>query len=307
MRLGHLVFAVLLAAGAGLAALGADVVLKDGQSIPTSKPYVVKGRMALLTRPDGTLVSIPVDEIDLARTAAAARAPAPPPAPAEAAPGVAKPLTLAEAAKIKGPRKATVVFTDRDMSQGDVQDEGEKAEKGEKEGEVSISGFNATRTKTGYSIEGSVINSGKGDVRGVSVTIEMIGEGGKSVQSVYGNLAKDSLAPGEKSAFSATVPTEAEARSWKYAASWPVTVPIKPADPAVVAKAGEVPPKAAPPPEEVAKPAAKPEPPTIEIRSVPRGDVAPPTANAPIGAPTTPGGAYLPRPSDSQAAAPKTP
>ena len=305
MRLGAIFTAFLVAAGPVQTVLAADVVLKDGQSIPTVKPYAVKGKMALLTRTDGTLVSIPVEDIDLARTAAASRA-VPAPAPREAAKDAPRPQTLAEAAKIKGPRKATVVFTDRDVSEGAVQVEGDKAEKGEKEGEVSISGANATRTKTGYSIEGSVVNSGRGDARGVSVTIEMIGEEGKTVQTVYGSLAKDSLAPGEKSAFTATIPAETEARSFKYVPSWQVTVPIKSGDPTQVARSGELPPSAAPP-QEAAKPAAPPPPPTTEIRTVPRPDVAAPTANAPVGAPTTPGGAYLPRPSDSQATAPKTP
>ena len=40
------------------------VVLRDGSSVATTKPYVVKGKIAILTRTDGSLVSIPVEEID---------------------------------------------------------------------------------------------------------------------------------------------------------------------------------------------------------------------------------------------------
>lgn len=308
MRIGAILTAFLVAAGPVPTVLAADVILKDGQAIPTSKPYVVKGKMALLTRTDGTLVSVPLEDVDLQKTAAAATAPVPTPEPKEKM-AVPRPMTPADAAKAKGTRKATVFLTDRDFARGGESVEGEKDDKAEKDNlNVTISGVSATRTKTGYSIDGSAINSGKGDVRGVSVTIEAIGEDGKTTQTVYANLAKDFLTPGEKAAFAAEVATPIDVKSFKYVPTWQITVPVKSADPGAAPKAGEAPAKAAVA-EEAAKPApaSKPEPaPTPEIRLVPRPDVPPPAASGPVGAPTTPGGAYLPRPSDSQAAAPKT-
>ena len=65
--------AVLTAAACGLAvaALGDVVVLKGGTVVPLKQPIVRKGNTAYLTRADGTLLSVPVSEIDRAATAAA--------------------------------------------------------------------------------------------------------------------------------------------------------------------------------------------------------------------------------------------
>ena len=54
--------------------LAADqVVLRDGRTLDTKKPPVIKGRQAVLTLADGKLVSIPAAEIDLEKTAALAK------------------------------------------------------------------------------------------------------------------------------------------------------------------------------------------------------------------------------------------
>ena len=122
------------------------VVLRDGSSVATTKPYVVKGKIAILTRTDGSLVSIPVEEIDEEKTAAAASA-VPAPAPVPTPEGPKKATTPAEAAKAKAGRKATVVLTDADV-RGGVQagPSGDKGDKEKGEGAVSISGANATFT-----------------------------------------------------------------------------------------------------------------------------------------------------------------
>lgn len=311
MRLIHLAVTCSLVLGSTASLYAADVILKDGQAIATKKPYVVKGKMAILTRTDGSLVSIPMADIDLGKTAAAAVKPAAPKAaPEPDAPK--KPTTPVEAANAKGGKRATVVITDADVgSATPVGPDGEKVEKGE--GEVSIANANATRTKTGYSIKGSVINVGKADVRGVAVTIELVGENGKAMQTVFGAVAKDNLAPGEKSAFTAEVTSEAEAKSFRYVPSWQLTVSVRTAEPGSASKPEAGAPSAKPStPSEPNAPgrpkAEKSEPPpqpTPEV--IPRPDVAPPAASAPIGAPSTPGGVYLPRPSDNQPGQPKTP
>ena len=312
MRLAPLLVSCLLGVAAALPAPAADVILKDGQSIATSKPYVVKGKMAVLTRLDGSLVSIPADEIDLPKTAEAAL---PKPAAPEAAPSpevVKAPKTPAEAAKVKGAKRASVVLTDAEVARGTGPGpEGEKQEKGD--GEVSIGSVTADRTKTGYSIVGSVIDSGKGEVRGVGVRIEMVGENGKVLQTVFGNVAKDNLAPGEKSAFTAEVVTDVDAKTFRYIPSWQVAVPVKAADPAAASKADGAAPaaaKAAPPPEKNPVPGSAPRSDKWDDREpkpVPRPDVAPPAASGSVGAPVTPGGAYVPRPSDNQAGSPRIP
>jgi hypothetical protein len=312
MRLIHLAVTCSLVLGSTASLFAADVILKDGQTIATKKPYVVKGKMAILTRTDGSLVSIPVEDIDLGKTAAAAavKPAAPKTEPAPAAPK--KPMTPVEAAMAKGGKRATVVITDADVGASTaVGPDGEKVEKGE--GEVSIANASATKTKTGYSINGSVINVGKADVRGVSVTIELVGQNSKTLQTVFGNVAKDSLAPGEKSVFTADVTSEAEAKSFRYVPSWQLTVSVRTAEPGSTSKpeTGSSSPK--PSTASEANPASLPKteksepPPQPTPQVIPRPDVAPPSANAPVGAPSTPGGVYIPRPSDNQPGQPKTP
>src|SRR5512140_3235171 len=98
MRLIHLAVTCSLLLGSSASLFAADVILKDGQAVATKKPYVVKGKIAILTRTDGSLVSIPVEDIDLGKTAAAAARPAAP--KAEATPAAPKkPMTPVEAAK----------------------------------------------------------------------------------------------------------------------------------------------------------------------------------------------------------------
>src|SRR5512132_102923 len=111
----RLLVAVVLACLAGIA--GADEIwLKDGRRIVTKKPLVQKGSLALLTTTDGVLLSIPLLEIDLDKTAVEkARAAAATPVPTA---NVPKPLTPAEAAKLKGGRRAAVVLTDDTVAHG---------------------------------------------------------------------------------------------------------------------------------------------------------------------------------------------
>ncbi len=110
--------AALVAAAWGAAGLVlADVVvLKGGTVVPLKQPIVRRGNTAYLTRPDGTLLSVPVTEIDREATAAANQAAASAsPAPVESAPA----STPAEAARAKADTvspKARVRITDADVS-----------------------------------------------------------------------------------------------------------------------------------------------------------------------------------------------
>ena len=92
------------------------VVLKGGTVVPLKQPIVRRGNTAYLTRPDGTLLSVPVTEIDREATAAANQAAASAsPAPVESAPA----STPAEAARAKADTvspKAKVRITDADVS-----------------------------------------------------------------------------------------------------------------------------------------------------------------------------------------------
>lgn len=289
----------VLACLAGIA--GADEVwLKDGRRIVTKKPLVKKGNLALLTTTDGVLLSLPLSEIDLEKTAAEkARGAAAEPLPA---PSPLKPLTPAEAAKQKTGRRAAVVLTDDTIAHG-IGDEVSGKQEGDGVGRVDIANTTVTRSKDGYAFTGSVINGGSGEVTAVAVTVEIVGKDGKTFSSAFAQLAKDTLAPGEKSTFTASAPLEGEAASYRYIPHWQVRVPAKPAGDA--AAAARTPGGTAPKPEGegVAAPAPTP-PPAPPWVPVPRPDVAPPAANAPTGNPAS--GTFIPG-SDAPKATPKPP
>ena len=288
----------ILACLAGIA--GADEVwLKDGRRIVTKKPFVVKGSLALLTTTDGVLLSLPLAEIDVEKTAAEkARGAAAEPLPT---PGLVKPLTPAEAAKQKAGRRAAVVLTDDTVAHG-IGDEVAGKKEGDGEGRVDIANTSVTRSKDGYAFAGSVINGGAGEVTAVAVTVEIVGKDGKTFSSAFAQVAKDALAAGEKSTFTASAPFEGEAASYRYIPHWQVRVPVKTAgDAAAAARApGGAPPK--PEGEAEAAPAAPTPPPAPPWVPVPRPDVAPPPANAPTGNPAS--GAFIPG-SDAPKATPK--
>lgn len=301
-------FALTLALGIALAAAApaAEVALKDGRVVKTAKPYTVKGAMAILTLPDGRLLSVPASEVDVAKTRELTAKAAAAPAAAPAEPAVAAPKSLAEAAQAKGKKKASVVLTDSDVVPGEMLGEAEGGEKKGGGGDVTISGADARKVEGGYAITGSVMNSSKIEVSAVKVTIEAIGEENKTIATVFGQVAKDALGPGEKSAFTAQITTDVVAKNFRYVPSWQETVPRVEriasggggqgkGDEAAPARPSPSPAAAAP-----AAPAKTPEPEPTP-RYVPDPGMAPPAANAPVGAPTTPGGAYIPRPSDSQA------
>jgi len=289
----------VLACFSGIA--GADEIwLKDGRRIVTKKPFVAKGSLALLTTTDGVLLSIPLSEIDLAKTAAEkARGAVAEPLPA---PSPLKPLTPAEAAKQKAGRRAAVVLTDDTIAHG-IGDDVAGTKEGDGEGRVDIANTSVTRSKDGYSFTGSVINGGGGEVTAVAVTVEIVGKDGKTFSSAFAQLAKDTLAPGEKSTFAASAPLEGEAASYRYIPHWQVRIPAKPAGDA--ASAARTPGGATPKPE--GEPETAPAAPTATPPAfipIPRPDVAPPSANAPTGNPAS--GTFIPG-SDVPRATPKPP
>ncbi|MFI5121069.1 MAG: FxLYD domain-containing protein [Thermoanaerobaculia bacterium] len=291
----RLLLVVVLACLAGIA--GADEIwLKDGRRIVTKKPLVQKGGLALLTTTDGVLMSIPLSEIDVARTAAEkSRAAAATPVPTASVP---KPLTPAEAAKQKSGRRAAVVLTDDSVAHGIGEESVEKKE-GSGEGRVDVANTSATKTKDGYSFSGSVINSGASEVSGVSVTVEVVGKDGKTSSSAFAQLAKDALEPGEKSTFTASTSMEGEAASYRYVPRWQVRIPVK------TASDSKTPGGSAPKPVAEGEPTPAPTPPPAPtLVPIPRSDVAPPAANAPTGNPAD--GTFIPQ-NDSSTTSPKPP
>lgn len=295
---------------AGLAA--ADVVvLKDGRTLQTVGPPVLKGRTALLKTPDGKLFSIPMSEIDQAKTEAARAVPTPAPTPT---PTPLRPARPGEIAGKKSERRATVVLTDEQVASGALDLEGEKKDESGEE-RIEVTNVVSNRTPDGYSLSGSVLNSGKVEVGGIGVTIEAVGAEGKTIASAFGQIAKDRLAPGEKSTFVAEMKGLNGTQTFRYRSSWQTKVAVKGAAAQGAAEepgAFPTPPK---PPEEGESPGAKgeggertagaPAPtPTPTLIRISQPDVAPRVPNAPIGAPEKPGGTFIPKPTGDQ---PKTP
>ncbi|MGH9366678.1 MAG: hypothetical protein ACRD3M_03275, partial [Thermoanaerobaculia bacterium] len=91
----HAALVLLMALSAGAAGASDVVVLRGGGRIDLKQPPVRRGNTVLLTRKDGTLLSVPFSEIDQKATAAARATPAGPVTAASAAAPV--PETPAEA------------------------------------------------------------------------------------------------------------------------------------------------------------------------------------------------------------------
>lgn len=292
--------ALFLAVPLALPLSADEVVLKDGRTISTRGPYKVKGRSAVMTAADGTLVSIPVSEIDLEKTAEA-QAKAAETVPPEATP-TPKALTPAEAARVKSSRKASVVLNDSDVSHPLDTSEGATATtESSEDGKVEVSSQRVI-LKEGepgaFFVTGSLANTGQTEVSTIALSIEAVGPSNKTLQSVFGTIAKDTLAPGEKTSFTAELKTGERPTVVRYFPRWKVQV--RPEAAADATAGGEKP--AAPSEEATPTPAPTkpPAPPTPRpTRPVPPGSAAP-VASGPVGQPEKPGGTYLPVPSDGQ-------
>lgn len=287
---------LLLAVPLALPAPADEIVLKDGRTITTRGPYKVKGKSALMTASDGTFISIAVGEIDVQKTAEAqARAAEPAPTPEP----VAKVLTPAEAARVKSSRKATVVLNDADVAHPLDASEGSGEAKETTDGRVEVGTHTATPKESGgYTVTGTLVNTGENDALAVVLSVEAVGENNKTLTSGFAQVAKDTLTPGEKTTFTVELGIEPSVKAtvFRFYPRWKIIArPAATGDASAEAPATE--PSPSPTPTAVPKaptPAARPTP-----RPPPPGYSNPP-GNAPVGQPDNPGGSYLPVPADSQ-------
>lgn len=277
-----------------------QVVLKDGRTLETKKPPVIRGRQAVFVLADGQLVSIPASEIDQEKTAAAAAKAAEHAKAPEAAPSSLRAPTLVDAARAtREARKASVVLTDQDVAGGDLDQGGEKKAAGA--GRVVVTNVSAKKVPNGAAVTGSVQNVGESSVEAVAVTVELVGENGQTVASAFGQLSADVLAPGEKAAFTAQLDADSVGRDVRVLPRWQASkkdgngaapassstrTAAKPGEP-LSAEATPAPTRA---PAVASTPVPAPRPP----------DMPAPPASGPVGAPLQPGGAYVPQPSSSQ-------
>ncbi len=204
--------AAALVSGAAAFALRADVVvLKGGTVIALKQPVVRRGNTAYLTRADGTLLSVPVSEIDRDATAAANRSA--PAAPAPAAPAAAS--NPADAARNAGKdgQKARVRITDADVSHpldlsaaaGD--DKGKDKDKKDPSGLTRVEVADYTQERNGGTlvVKGSVRNLGQGPAENVRMTVTAYDEKGQSIEGTTASLSKGTVDAGATVEFNASL------------------------------------------------------------------------------------------------------
>jgi hypothetical protein len=280
----------LVAVWIGLCAAGwagADVVvLKGGTVVPLKKPWERRGNTAYITRADGTLLSVPVTEIDRDATAAANRARPAEPAPA-AAPAASTPAEAAKTAK-EGP-KSRVRITDADVSHPlDLSDTSGQEEKKDAAAagapRVEVADYSQDLKGETLLVKGTLRNVGQGKAENIRMTITAVDEKNEGIDGQVAGLSRVVLDPGQTADFTAalTVKDNKTVATLRFAPQW--TVPRPPA-PAAAAPAA--------PSAQSAGASAAPPPP----RPTPygRGTIyAPPVANAPSEAPADGKTGYIP-------------
>jgi hypothetical protein len=198
---------VALIAAATMAAQSSSyvVVLRGGEVISLKEPLVVRGSNAILTRTDGTVLSVPVSEID--QKATAARRAAPPPAqPAAVTP---PPQTPAEAARANRERpRARVRITDADVGHQAASEAGEQS--GSEKTVAAVTGAKLevadyTQEKAGkqFTVRGSLRNVGATAATSIRLTVYLLNEKGEAISKRDAGLESTTVEPGHGSSFSA--------------------------------------------------------------------------------------------------------
>lgn len=245
---------IVAAWGVAAAALADVVVLKGGTVVPLKQPIVRKGNTAYLTRADGTLLSVPVSEIDRAATAAANQAAA---APAPAAPEApaSTPAEAARAAAESASPKARVRITDADVShplEYAAPEEGKPEAAGGPGGpKVEVADYTQELRASTLMIKGSLRNVGQGPAEGVRMSVAAIDDKGQPIEGTTAALSKGSIPSGQSVDFTASMDVgQKTVASLRFTPQW--TAPKPPAPPpgapAAAAAAGAGAGRQAPPP-----------------------------------------------------------
>ena len=278
-----------------VAGLAEVVVLKGGVVIPLQRPAVRRGNNVLLTKTDGTLLSVPASEIDRAATAAVNSAPPPAP-PASSIP--ARPATLAEAARAaRDVPKARVRITDANVSHGESSAEPAAAESAEAakdaasgSGRIDVADYTQEKSGEALVVRGTLRNPGTTPAMNVRMTVAAIDAKGQVITSGEAGISSATIEPSKTAAFSVTIPVGARpVGSIRFSPRWasptPPAAPV-PDDPAARDRA----------PAAAAPPAARPnEPPPPAPTPYGRGVLyAAPPPSAPSVAPADGKTGYLP-------------
>jgi hypothetical protein len=229
----------MLFAAAALAFAADVVVLKGGSRMELKKPPVRQGTVVMLTRSDGTLLSVPASEIDWKATSAASAAARASAAPAPVA--TAPPETPAEAARSgRGGAKARVKLTDADVAHvAEVETaSGEKEKENEKKGSeprsgaarLEIADYTQEKSDTDLVVRGALRNAGGLPASNARLTVTALDEKGEKIASGEAAISSGSIEPGATASFSAKIPMgEKSASSIRFAPQWLAPAPQAPA------------------------------------------------------------------------------
>ncbi len=222
----------LLAAAfvAGLASgVRADeiVVLKGGTAVRLKQPIVRRGNTAYLTKTDGTLLSVPVSEIDRDATAAANRAASAPPPPAPS-PAASTPAEVAKATKDNP--KARVRITDADVSHPlDLDSEtGEAKKENATVGgpRVEVADYSQEKSGATLGVKGTLRNPGQGSAENVRMSITAVDEKGQSIDATTASLSKGVVESGQSVEFTASLNVgDKTVASLRFAPQWTAPKP----------------------------------------------------------------------------------
>lgn len=220
--------AAVLVAAAAVCLAGEVVVLRGGARVQLKGPPVRSGNTVLLTRSDGTLLSVPASEIDEKATASLKAAPpAPPPSL------VAPPETPAEIARLsrEGP-KARVRITDRDVA----HELAPGVEAGEQAGEtrpgvarLEVGDYTQEKAGANLLVKGTLRNSGGTQASNVRMTITALDQKGDSIGGNDASLSAGVVESGQNIGFTVSLPVgERVVSELRFAPRW-VAAPLPPA------------------------------------------------------------------------------
>jgi hypothetical protein len=210
-------------------AQGADVViLRGGTRIELKQPWAIQGKTALLTRPDGTLLSLPVSEIDREATRAANAAPA---SSSASSALLAPPASPAEAARATRERpQARLRITDADVGHEFVPTGPEVAKETEKtvsgSARVEVASYEQTQDGTLVVVKGTLRNVGSTNATSVRLTVSGVNEKGMSFVTSEASVSRGLIEPGNSVAFGASLEIgDAVLTSFRFAPQWIAAAP----------------------------------------------------------------------------------
>lgn len=237
--LAALLATVAVAAGAAGAAPPVDVVvLRGGTRIELKTPLVQQGNNALLTRADGTLLSVPLTEIDWKATNAARAS-----GPVVVKPAVVlPPSTPADAVRTGKQEKARVRVTDADVGHAEAAPAPGEKEKGVETragaGRVEIGDYTQQKSGTNLVVTGSLRNPGTTPVTNTHLTVSAIDEAGNAVSTGNATLATGTIEGGRSVGFSATLPIgDRTVNQVRFSPMWQTPPPPAPPPPSSAAGA----------------------------------------------------------------------